>query len=98
MNNFTKEMINDYADKLLIGLSDEECNTLLEEFDVIKERMEIISNIDGLDSVEPQSFPCEFTLASLRNDVAEKSLPIEDILSNCDASIERVVEVPKVVG
>ena len=95
---FAKEMINDYADKLLIGLSDEECNTLLEEFDVIRERMDIISDIDGLENVEPQSFPCEFTLTSLRKDVAEESLPIEDILANCDEAIERVVEVPKVVG
>ena len=98
MNNFTKEMINDYADKLLIGLSDEECNTLLEEFDVIKERMEIISNIEGIENVEPQSFPCEFTLSSLRKDEAVSSLPIEDVLANCDECIERVVEVPKVVG
>lgn len=98
MNNFTKEMINDYADKLLIGLSDKECNTLLEEFDVIKERMEIISNIEGIENVEPQSFPCEFYLTTLRKDEAKESLPIEDILANCDESIERVVEVPKVVG
>jgi len=98
MNNFTKEMIDDYADKLLIGLSDEECNTLLEEFDVIRERMEIISNIPGIEDVEPQHFPCEFTLSNLRKDTPEESLPIEDILANCDQSIERVVEVPKVVG
>ena len=82
----------------MFGLSDEECNTLLEEFDVIEERMEIISNIEGIENVEPQHFPCEFTLSTLRCDEAEESLPIEDILANCDASIERVVEVPKVVG
>ncbi|MBE6155718.1 MAG: hypothetical protein E7164_03070 [Firmicutes bacterium] len=98
MNNFTKEMINDYAEKLLIGLSDEECDTLLEEFDVIRERMEIISNIPGIENIEMQHFPCEFSLTSLRKDEAQNSLPIEDVLANCDQSIERVVEVPKVVG
>lgn len=95
---FTKEKINDYADKLLIGLSDEECNTLLEEFDVIRENMEIISNIENISEVEPQSFPCEFKISSLREDIAKESLPIEDILANCDQSIDRMVEVPKVVG
>lgn len=95
---FTKELINDYADKLLIGLSDEECNTLLEEFDVIKENMEIISNIDNISSVEPLSFPYNIEIDDLREDVASPSINIDDALSNCDSYIDRVVEVPKVVG
>ena len=37
---FTKELILDYADKLLIGLSDEEVDMLLKEFDVINQNME----------------------------------------------------------
>ena len=96
--NFTKEMINDYANKLLFDLSDEEADTLLEEFDIINENMEIISSIEGISDVEPQSFPCEFSLTDLREDIADESLSIEDILINCDAKIDRVVEVPKVVG
>lgn len=95
---FTKEKINDYADKLLIGLSDEECETLLEEFDVINENMELIEKIPNLKEVEPLSFPVEIKLESLRDDVAEESLPIEDILKNSDDTIERYIEVPKVVG
>ena len=42
MSKFTKEMITDYADKLLIGLTDEENKTLLEEFQVIEARMDLI--------------------------------------------------------
>ena len=95
---FTREMMIDYADKLLIGLSEEEIDTLLSEFDVIKENMELIDKIPGIEKVEPQSFPTEYTLASLREDKAEESLPIEDILKNCDGQIDRMVEVPKVVG
>ncbi len=95
---FTREMMIDYADKLLIGLSDEEIEILLSEFDVIKENMELIDKIPGIEKVEPQSFPTEYTLASLREDKAEESLPIEDILKNCDGQIDRMVEVPKVVG
>ncbi len=95
---FTREMMIDYADKLLIGLSEEEINTLLSEFDVINENMELIDKIPGIEKVEPQSFPTDYTISSLREDKAEESLPIEDILKNCDGQIDRMVEVPKVVG
>ena len=33
----------------------------------------------------------------LREDVAEESVPIDDLLSNCDMHNGREVEVPKVV-
>ena len=45
MNKFTKEMIDDYADKLLIGLTDDENNMVLKEFDVIEKSMEKITNM-----------------------------------------------------
>ena len=35
MGKFTKEMVNDYADKLLIGLTEEEQDMVLKEFDII---------------------------------------------------------------
>ena len=35
MTKFTKEMVDSYADKLLIGLTDEENKMVLDEFDVI---------------------------------------------------------------
>ena len=34
----------------------------------------------------------------LREDIAEESIPIEDLLSNCDDHSENEVQVPKVVG
>ena len=45
MSKFTKEMINDYADKLLIGLTEEENETLLKEFSQIEKSMDLI-NVD----------------------------------------------------
>ena len=95
---FTKEMINDYADKLLIGLTDEEVNTLLDEFDVIKDNMELIDKIPNLKEVEPLSFPYDMTTDTLRGDIAEESLSIDEIIQNCDDTIEGCIEVPKVVG
>ena len=35
MGKFTKEMVDDYADKLMIGLTEEENKMVLEEFDII---------------------------------------------------------------
>ena len=95
---FTKEMINDYADKLLIGLTDEECNTLLDEFNVIKDNMELIDQIPDLDKVEALSFPYDITTNHLREDISSESLTIDEIIANCDDTIEGCIEVPKVVG
>ena len=95
---FTKEMIKDYADKLLIGLTDEEVNTLLDEFDVIKDNMELIDKIPNLKDVEPLSFPYDMTTDTLRDDIAEESLTNDEIIQNCDDTIEGCIEVPKVVG
>ena len=95
---FTKEMINDYADKLLIGLTDEEVNTLLDEFDVIKNNMELIDKIPNLKDVKPLHFPYDMTTDTLREDIPEESLTIDEITMNCDDTIEGCIEVPKVVG
>ena len=45
MKKFTREMIIDYADKLLIGLKEEEINMVLDEFDVINKQIDIINQI-----------------------------------------------------
>ena len=39
MGKFTKEMVNDYADKLLIGLTEEEQDMVLKEFDIIDKKL-----------------------------------------------------------
>ena len=42
MSKFTKEMVDDYADKLLIGLTPEENKMVLDEFDIIDEQINIL--------------------------------------------------------
>jgi len=97
MSKFTKEMIDEYADKLLIGLSDEENNTLLKEFEIIEARMNLINEIDGINSVEPMHFP--FTIESHpRNDKIIQNDNVEELLKNSDKVSDREIEVPKVVG
>ncbi len=95
---FTKEMVDDYADKLLIGLTDEENKMVLEEFDVIDRNIDIINAIDGIENIEPMSWCLDRTIDFLREDIIEESVPIEELLQNCDERTDREVEVPKVVG
>lgn len=98
MNKFTKEMIDDYADKLLIGLTDDENNMVLKEFDVIEKSMEKIANMPDIEQVEPMTHALDDFSFTLREDVVEESIPVENLLQNCGASEDDFVSVPKVVG
>ncbi len=95
---FTKEMVDDYADKLLIGLTPEENKMVLDEFDIIDEQINIINDIPGIEKVEPMTHALDDFEFELREDVVEESIPIEELLQNCKDSTAREVQVPKVVG
>ena len=98
MSKFTKEMVDDYADKLLIGLTPEENKMVLDEFDVIDEQINIFNDIPGIDKVEPMTHTLDDFEYELREDEVEESIPIEELLQNCKDVSGREVEVPKVVG
>lgn len=95
---FTKEMVNDYAEKLLIGLTEEEANMVLEEFAIIDKNINKINEIKELEKIEPMTHCLDRYITKLRDDIPEESLDIEEILSNCDTHNEREVTIPKVVG
>lgn len=95
---FTREMVDDYADKLLIGLTEEENKMVLDEFDIIDEQINIINDIPGIEKVEPMTHALDDFEFELREDVVEESIPIEELLQNCKDSTAREVQVPKVVG
>ena len=97
-NKFTKEMVNEYAEKLLIGLTEEEANMVLEEFTIIDEDINKINNIKGLDEVEPMTHCLDDFVYELRDDNVEESIKVEELLQNCDNKTDREVIVPKVVG
>lgn len=95
---FTKELVNEYADKLLIGLKEEENKMVLDEFDIIKANMEIIANIPDIEKVEPMTHALEDFSFSLREDEVKDELNINEIMQNCDNHNSREVIVPKVVN
>lgn len=94
---FTKEMVDNYADKLLIGLTEEENKMVLDEFEIIDTNIDLINEIKDLDKIEPMSHCLDDFVYELREDVIEESIPIEDLLKNCDKTKDREVKVPKVV-
>ena len=98
MNKFTKEMVDDYADKLLIGLTDEENKMVLDEFEIIDKNCDMVNSIPNISKVEPMTYCLDDFVFELRKDEAVESDSIEDLLSNSDEVNDREVEVPKVVG
>ena len=98
MSKFTKELIDNYADKLLIGLTPEENEMVLREFDAIDENIDLINKIDGISEVEPMTHCLEDFEYVLREDIVEESPIIEELLQNSDRTEDREIVVPKVVG
>lgn len=97
MSKFTKEMVDDYADKLLIGLTDEENQMVLDEFEVIDETIDLINKIENIKDVEPMTHTLDDFVYELREDVVEESVDIDELLQNCDDTSYSEVRVPKVV-
>jgi len=98
MGKFTKDMVNDYADKLLIGLTDEENDMVLSEFDKIDSDINIINEIEGIESIEPMSWCLDDFACELREDIADESIAIDEVVSNCDDYRVCEIKIPKVVG
>ena len=99
MGKFTKEMVDEYADKLLIGLTEEENQMVLDEFEIIDKNIDIINEIPNIEKVEPMTHTLDNFEYELREDEPEESIPIEDLLKNCDDSTsDGEVVVPRMVG
>ncbi len=98
MNKFTKEMVDDYADKLLIGLTEKENKQVLDEFEEIDSDIDLINQIDGISEVSPMTHALDDFVCELRDDVVLDSVPIDELLQNCDNDNGEEVIVPKVVG
>lgn len=94
---FNQETIDKLSDLLLIGLTPEENKMILDEFEIIDKNIGKINNIKGIENATPMTHTLDDFTYELREDVAEESPSIEDLLSNCDQVNDREVEVPKVV-
>lgn len=98
MSKFTSAMVDDYADKLLIGLTREENKMVLDEFDVIDKNLDLVNQIPNISDVETMTHALDDFVYSLREDVIVPSVPIADLLRNSDDTEGDEIVVPKVVG
>ena len=101
IEDFTSEQVDSYADNFLIGLSKEENKMVLEEFNDIDADIKRVSQIDGIEKVEPMTHCLDDFVYELREDIYDEEIgneSIDDLLSNCDSYVDTEVKVPKVVG
>ena len=92
-----KETLKMLANKLMFTMDESEYDTLNEEFDTILKQMDLIGNIESIESIEPMTFPFELDSVELRNDEDSRNIDIEDALSNTGSKKGREIRVPKVV-
>ena len=57
-----------------------------------------VNEIDGISEIEPMTHCLDDFEYELREDEVEESIPVDDLLANCDNYIDTEVKVPKVVG
>ena len=98
MSKFTKEMIDSYAAKLLIGLSDDENKMIQNEFDYLEKSMEEIANIKDIEMIEGMFYALDDFSYELTSDLPLESVSTDCLLKNCDSVEDNLVSVPKVVG
>ena len=92
-----KESLKMLANKLMFTMNDSEYDTLLDEFDTILKQMDLIGKIDGIENVEPMSYPFPLNDVVLREDIVEDELEIDEILQNSGSNLYNQVKLPKVV-
>jgi len=98
MKEISIEVLKDAANRLLFDLSEEEYQTLYEEFMTLKEQMKKIGEIKGLENYEPMTFPFPCETTYLREDVPMEPLSQEDALKNAGSVMMGQIKLPKVVG
>ncbi len=92
-----KEKLKKYAGLLMFDMDEEEYTTLQEEFDTLLKQMDLIGQIDGIDGVEPMTFPFKNTDVSLREDEVGDYLTVGEVLANAKHQVSDQVKVPRVV-
>lgn len=93
----TKEKLKDYAARLMFDMDEEGYDRTLEEFETVEKHMALIGEIEGINYVEPMTFPYVIYHATLREDEAKDCLTNEEVLMNAKETKANQVKVPKVV-
>lgn len=95
----TRDVLDKLAKKLMFKMNEEEYQTLESEFDIILKQMEYIDKIDGIENVNPMTFPFDLELDDndLREDICNNEIDFNDLVINVKNYDDNRVKVPKVV-
>ena len=95
----TRDVLDKLAKKLMLKMNEEEYQTLESEFDIILKQMEYIDKIDGIENVNPMTFPFDLELDDndLREDICNNEINFNDMVINVKDYDDNRVKVPKVV-
>ena len=95
----TRDVLDKLAKKLMFKMKEEEYQTLESEFDIILKQMEYIDKIDGIENVNPMTFPFDLELDDndLREDICNNEIDFNDMVINVKDYDDNRVKVPKVV-
>lgn len=97
MKTVNKLMLKEIANKLMFDMEDSQYETLLNEFDAILKQLDLISELPGVDDIEPMTFPFDVSTTYLREDVAENSLSQEEVVKNAHDVLDGQIRIPKVI-
>ena len=97
MKEYNKEILKDAAHRLLFDMSEEEYDTLLDEFSIIIKQMNVIGEHPEIDNFEPMTFPFDSTTDYLREDIPFTPLTKTEALRNANNKVGGQIKLPKVV-
>lgn len=92
-----KEKLEEYAEKLMFRIKEEEYETLQKEVNKMVKQMDLIGEIKGIEDVEPMVFPFVSYEAKWREDKVKDELEVDEALVNAKDVLRNQVRVPKVV-
>lgn len=98
MKKVNKEILKESANKLMFDMEESQYDTLLDEFSIIIQQMDLISSVDGIDDVEPMVFPFDVTTSLMREDEVKDVLTRDEALKNASDVVDGQIRLPKVVG
>ncbi len=98
MKKIDKNVLKDAANRLLFDMTEEQYEVLEKEFVVLTKQMELIGQMEGLEDVEPMTFPFDVSTDYMRDDIPETPLPREVALANAKEVVDGQIKLPKVVG
>ena len=97
MKPVDKEILKIAANNLMFDMTDEQYDTLLEEFSIISKQMELVNGINGVNEATPMTFPYDLHTAFLREDETTKPLEKSEALKNASDVVDNYIRLPKVV-